>query len=868
MTSLSELEAIKTNQACDIITTYPKGDFTYVTSTFTMLTKRYSYDEVNKQLSRSETIFPVSGYFDRQNNASLGNLFKDMSLITQHNAFIQGVPKDHEKAGICAKGDTKDGCIARIKENFKYPDNAFILFDHDSSDRGYTVSNVDEFISILESIDPQLQTCAYTSKSSASSGIRLDSEILKSNKNFHLYMAIPGEQLKSYAKILFKQCILNDLGHVFISKNGRKYIRTIFDAAVHSPERLDFIAPAIVEYPLTIDEPIIQSRPGNSIDGDLLPEPTLVQEQKIKSIRQKLLDEAEDDALEIRFKYAKDQSKITGISVNKLFEFYNMGDQGEIDFEHPLTKDDGTQFSFADVIANPDKYKNLSMPDPFDPADGHGKAKLYINDDNTIVINSFAHGGTVYRLYRDGELYTGKPAISKQTALKNYPLDEVGNASRLINKYGDLIRYPNSNDDYNVKKWLIYNGKGWRNNSDGSVERLALETINSIVNEGHEIHSKTELKNHIKRFRKASHVMNILLVASWDEAIRIRGNDADEDPMLIGTLNGVVDLETGEIIQNSKEYFITKRVNASFDKEAKCPNWDRFLNRITGEDQDMIKYLNLLTSYFLTGETNEHKLFIVHGSGANGKTTWVKCIQNILGEYASQVPVESLSYTKSNAIDDNLARAKGSRLTVTSEIKKGTKLNEPLIKQLTGGDRIVARAMHKGSLEYEPTSKFIMVANDPPEITGSDPAMARRVLIIPFNQVIHSNEEDKRLPDKLKGEYDSIFTRAVLMCSEWQQNGLIEPKNIVDASTDYVESKDVFKQWKSDCLAADVSSEDFVSYDELITSHRAWCADHSVNVLSVNTFSARLQACTGVTKVTKGVGGKRARGYEGVKLAV
>ena len=414
MTSLSELEAIKTHQADSIITTYPSGDFTYVTSTSTILTKRYSYDEVNKQLSRSETIFPVSGIFARQNDIPLDGLFRDMSLITQHNAFIQGVAKEHEQVGICVKGDTKDGCIARTKDNFKYPDNAFILFDHDSSDRGYTVSNVDEFISILESIDPQLQTCAYTSKSSASSGIRLDSEILKSNKNFHLYMAIPGEQLKSYAKILFKQCILNDLGHVFISKNGRKYIRTIFDAAVHSPERLDFIAPAIVEYPLTIDEPIIQSRPGNSIDGDLLPEPTLVQEQKIKSIRQKLLDEAEDDALEIRFKYAKDQSKITGISVNKLFEFYNMGDQGEIDFEHPLTKDDGTQFSFADVIANPDKYKNLSMPDPFDPADGPSKAQLYINDNGTIVINSFAHGSTVYKLHQDGKLYTGKASKARR----------------------------------------------------------------------------------------------------------------------------------------------------------------------------------------------------------------------------------------------------------------------------------------------------------------------------------------------------------------------------------------------------------------------------------------------------------------------
>ena len=414
MTSLSELEAIKTHQADSIITTYPSGDFTYVTSTSTILTKRYSYDEVNKQLSRSETIFPVSGIFARQNDIPLDGLFRDMSLITQHNAFIQGVAKEHEQVGICVKGDTKDGCIARTKDNFKYPDNAFILFDHDSSDRGYTVSNVDEFISILESIDPQLQTCAYTSKSSASSGIRLDSEILKSNKNFHLYMAIPGEQLKSYAEILFKQCILNDLGHIFISKNGRKYIRTIFDAAVHSPERLDFIAPAIVEYPLTIDEPIIHSRPGSSIDGSLLSELTTEQEQKLQKVRQQLLDDAEDEAFDVRMKYIKTQSNTTGTSKEKLLKCYMMGDQGEIDFEHPLTKDDGTQFSFADVIANPDKYKNLSMPDPFDPADGPSKAQLYINDNGTIVINSFAHGSTVYKLHQDGKLYTGKASKARR----------------------------------------------------------------------------------------------------------------------------------------------------------------------------------------------------------------------------------------------------------------------------------------------------------------------------------------------------------------------------------------------------------------------------------------------------------------------
>ena len=864
MTNLSKPEVHQTNTGTT--PQYPCVSFTYVRSDSVSMTKSYCYDRDNDELIKTSVGSPVDGKFERVDDYSLIKMLDVIKSIGSHDALIHGVIKDHKIIGICTKNNLKDGCLPRTKEYFSYPDNALLLFDHDPDDRGHRISSVEEFMGILTSIDPQLAKCAYVSKNSASSGIKMGDHLLKDDIGFHLHMTIPGNDLKSYAEKLFRLLVLNDYGYVFISINGRMSIRTIFDAAVHSPERLEFIAPAIVEYPLTIDEPEIHSRPGNSIDTSLLPELTLVQEQKLEKVRQKLLDQSEDAALDIRFNYAKEQSKITGISTAKLFEFYNMGDQGEIDYGHPLTQDDGTQFNFADVIATPDDYNNLSMRDPFDPANGPSKAQLYVNDNGTIVINSFAHGGTVYRLYRDGELYTGKPAISKQTALKNYPLDEVGNASRLINKYGDLIRYPNNTDDYNVKKWLIYNGKGWRNNTDGSIERLALATINSIIKEGHEVHGKADLESHTKRFRSVRHITNMLNVASWDETIRIRDNGADNNPMLIGTLNGVVDLETGEIIQNSKEYFITSRVNASFNKESECPNWDKFLNRITGEDQDMIKYLNLLVSYFLTGKTNEHKLFIIHGPGSNGKTTWAKCIQDILGDYASQIPVESLSYTNSNAIDDNLARTKGSRLIVTSEIKKGARLNEPLIKQLTGGDKITARQMHKGSLEYKPTSKFIMTVNHLPEITGSDSAMGRRIQVLPFNQVIGSDEVDKFLPDKLKDEYDAIFTRAVLMCPKWREFGLMEPSKVVKASASYVESKDVFKQWKDDYLASDATSEDFVTHNELIMSHKAWCNDHSLNALDVNTFSARLQSCAGITKCRKRINSKQERGYTGVKL--
>ena len=869
MTNLNTVVAIKAHQEDDTTSQYPQVSFTCVVSETMYMTKKYSYDADNNKLNKdsSGSPSPVDGMFNRADNVSLDDLFDKFSFFTEKDALIHGVIKDHEEMGICIKDHPRPGCMSRTKDNFSYPDNALMLFDHDPSDRGAKISSISEFMNILELIDPQLKNCAYVSKSSASSGIKLAGELLnKGDTGVHLYMVISGEQLKPYADILFKRIILNGYGHISISKDGRRHVRTIFDAAVHSPERLDFVAPAIVESPLTIDQVKHKPRPGGVIDGALLTELTPEEDEKYQKICNNLLSDAEYAALEIRLKHAKKQSDITGIPVTKLVECYNMGDKSEIDFDHPLTKDDDTQFSFSDVIDNPDDYKNLSMRDPFDPADGPSKAQLYINDNGTIVLNSFAHGGTVYKMYQNGELYTGKTLTFKQPLLGSLPLDEFGNVSRLINQYGDIIRYPNGREDYNTKSWLIYDGKGWRSNTDSSMERLALTTVESIKKENPGIHGENALTSFVKKSRKVNHIKKILEAASWKEEIQFNGADVDNDPMLIGALNGVVDLETGEIIQNSQEYLITKRVNASFDEEAECPNWDRFLNRITGEDQKMIEYLNLLTSYFLTGKTNEHTLFIIHGPGANGKTTWVECIQDIMGEYASQMPVESLSYTKSNAIDDNLARTRGSRLTVTSEIKKGARLNEPLIKQLTGGERVTARQMFKGSTEYKPTAKFVMVVNDLPEITGSDDAMARRMQVIPFAQVIQPDEEDKFLSDKLKGEYDAIFTRAVLMCPEWLKYGLASPKSIVEASSNYVQSKDVFKQWKNECLRVDVVSKDFTGSIKLLESHKTWCNEHLLNAIDVNTFHSRMKECTGNSSTTKAVASVRVRGYKGVKL--
>ena len=376
------------------------------------MTKSYVVND--GRLEKTSAGSPVDGIFTRIDEHPLDKLLDGMKSCGSYDAIIHGVIKDHQEIGICTKRNLKSECLARTKENFSYPKNSLLLFDYDPDDREPEALNVAKFMTILQSIDPQLLECAYISKSSASSGIRLDGKLLTCSKGFHLYMAIPGEHLKLYAKKLFKLLILNNHGYVSISANGRKSIRTVFDAAVHSPERLDYIAPAIVQQPLTMDELEYFSRQGVSINATLLPELTVEQNQEFQKIRQKLLDDAADEAFEVRKKNVKIQSNNTGISQEKLLKCYMMGDQSKIDFEHPLTKNDNTQFSFADVVADPGEYKNLSMPDPFDPGDGPDKAQLYVNDNGTIVINSFAHGGTVYKLHQDGKLYTGKTSKDRR----------------------------------------------------------------------------------------------------------------------------------------------------------------------------------------------------------------------------------------------------------------------------------------------------------------------------------------------------------------------------------------------------------------------------------------------------------------------
>ena len=159
-----------------------------------------------------------------------------------------------------------------------------------------------------------------------------------------------------------------------------------------------------------------------------------------------------------------------------------------------------------------------------------------------------------------------------------------------------------------------------------------------------------------------------------------------------------------------------------FDPAATCPVFMEFLERVMGDDLELIAYLARITGYSLTGSTAEQCLFFLYGSGANGKTTFLNVIKDILGpEYCKQTPPESLMVHKNGrGATNDLARLKGVRVSISNEVEEGSRMSESLIKQMTGSDVISARFLFKEFFDYVPQFKIWIAGNHQPVIRGSD----------------------------------------------------------------------------------------------------------------------------------------------------
>ena len=287
--------------------------------------------------------------------------------------------------------------------------------------------------------------------------------------------------------------------------------------------------------------------------------------------------------------------------------------------------------------------------------------------------------------------------------------------------------------------------------------------------------------------------------------------------------------------------------------------WIRFLNEITGGDPELKKYLQRVVGYLLTGDTREHALFFLCGSGANGKSTFVNVIAYVLGDYATTAATSVFTAARFQEHPTELADLKGARLVSATETEEGAYWQEAKLKAMTGGDRIKAQFMHQDFFEFTPQFKIVITGNHHPRLRNVDVAMRRRLHIIPFNQSFAGPDRD--LSNRLISEAGAILQWAIEGCLEWQRIGLAPPSAVTNATEAYFEEEDAIgASIREDCVCRPGVS---ASSGELYASWSRWAVQNGEDCGTQKRSATLLQNQPGIRKLRSAT----SRGFEGIALA-
>ena len=399
-------------------------------------------------------------------------------------------------------------------------------------------------------------------------------------------------------------------------------------------------------------------------------------------------------------------------------------------------------------------------------------------------------------------------------------LTDVGNAQRLVARHGQDLQYVP-----HWGKWLVWDETRWAVDETGELEQRAKETVLALMGEATKIsdHDTSErFFKHALRSQSVARIKAMIELAKTEPGIPVVPEQLDADPWMLNVRNGTLNLRTGVLHPHQREDRLTKVAPVDYDPQAACPTWVAFLGRILAEDEALIRYVQKAVGYSLTGSTDEQCLFILHGSGANGKSTFLNTISAMLGDYARQTPTDALLVKRGDSISNDVARLQGARFVSAVEVESGRRLAEAQVKQLTGGDLITARFLYQEFFEFRPAFKLFLGVNHTPVIQGSDHGIWRRIHLVPFTVTIAKEDQDKRLGEKLRAERSGILRWAVEGCLAWQAEGLEPPLVVSIATEEYRAEMDILARFLLECC--DVGPEARVATSVLYARYVSWCA--------------------------------------------
>lgn len=445
--------------------------------------------------------------------------------------------------------------------------------------------------------------------------------------------------------------------------------------------------------------------------------------------------------------------------------------------------------------------------------------------------------------------------------IRSYTFDDMGNAQRFVDLFGERVRYC-----YTEKKWYYYNGVKWCVDNVGTVQKMADKSVEAMKAEaklyveadeqnGSDMAKAFEKHMKLSRSNKSKKAM----LSEAEHHIPVLPAQMDKYRMALNTPSGIINLKNGEVREHSNEYYFTKATSVECADTADCPLWQKFLDDIFAGDKELIRYIQKAVGYSLTGSTAEQCAFFLYGTGRNGKSTFIDIIRAVLGDYAANIQPETIMVrsSQSGAVNSDIARLKGARLVTSVEPNEGVRINEGLLKQLTGDDTVTARKLYSEEFEFKPEFKLWMATNHKPVIRGTDTGIWRRIHMIPFEVQIPEDKVDKNLVSKLKKELPAIFKWCVDGCLLWQKEGLKMPSAVLEMVREYRREMDVISAFIEDKCEIGGS----VQASTLYMAYVNWTDANNEYRMSNTKFG------TEIAKRFEKVKGLKCNYYNGISLA-
>lgn len=417
---------------------------------------------------------------------------------------------------------------------------------------------------------------------------------------------------------------------------------------------------------------------------------------------------------------------------------------------------------------------------------------------------------------------------------------DEANAQLFLQLHGENVRYVPT-----WRKWLAWTGTHWQDDDSLQVTSWAADMPCAMYRVAGTT-MQASLRSQAGKLADALESVgtrSAMLIAAQCRRVA-KPDQLDQHPFLLNCANGTVDLKTGQIRPHSRADLITHCLDTAYNPQATAPTWLKFLESTFAGDQELIRFVQKAVGYSLTGSTDEQVLFFCHGVGSNGKSTLLETLLLLLGKLGIQAAPGLLMASRTERHPTDQADLFGKRMVVSQETEDGRRMNESLVKQLTGGDTIRARRMREDFWEFRPTHKLWLSTNHKPVIKGTDHAIWRRIRLIPFNMKFTDDgangtaKKDCTLKDKLRNELPGILAWTVAGCLAWQKEGLRPPAAVTRATDGYQAEMDMLAAWLDDCCVISRTAD--VKVSDLYSSYAAWCASNGEHPETQRKLGMRL----------------------------